>query len=141
MNICKWCNNQVSDDKTVWYRRNLLLGYSFCSTRCATQWKQSENDSNQNKSKDISTEDFQIQQEERRLLREQQDIENIETAQKIMVIVQKLFRYWKIVIPFYVFAFTTFVFLLDVKHTLMIIIVFLLPILAATWAYFTAPKS
>lgn len=141
MNICKWCNNQVSDDKTVWYRRNLLLGYSFCSTRCATQWKQSENDSNQNKSKDISTEDFQIQQEERRLLREQQDIENIETAQKIMVIVQKLFRYWKIVIPFYVFAFTTFVLLLDVKHTLIIIIVFLLPILAATWAYFTAPKS
>lgn len=141
MNICRWCNDQVSDDKTVWYRRNLVLGYSFCSTRCATQWKQSENDSNQNKSNEISTEDFQIQQEERRLLREKQDSENIETALKIMAIVRKLSRHWKVVVPLYVIAFAVLVVFLDPKHSIMIIIAFLLPVIAIVWAYFTAPKS
>lgn len=45
MNICKWCNAKVADHDTVWYRRNLVLGYSFCSNKCATQWKNSNQES------------------------------------------------------------------------------------------------
>lgn len=142
MNICKWCNNQVSDEKTVWYRRNLLLGYSFCSTKCATHWKQSSNAFSQSDSKspEASVEDLIKQKEERRLIREQQDLENKEAAQKIMVIVSKLSRYWKIVIPSYVIAFAASVFVLDPKHTIIIFIAFALPIIAIIWAFFTAPK-
>lgn len=144
MNICKWCNCQVSDDKTVWYRRNLVLGYSFCSKKCATQWKQSNNYSNESISKSTETtslEDLQIQKEERRLIREQQDLQNIETAQKIMAIVRKLSRYWKIVVLLYVIAFAVSVLFLDSKHTIIIVIAFFLPFLALIWAYFTVPKS
>jgi hypothetical protein len=143
MNICKWCNSQVSDEKTVWYRRNLVLGYSFCSTKCATQWKQSNNESNSSdlKSPETSIEDLKMQKEEKRLIREQQDQENIEAAQKIMAIVGKLSQHWKIVVPLYVIAFAALVLMLDQKHTIVIVIAFSLPIIAVIWAYFTVPKS
>ena len=143
MNICKWCNNQVSDEKTVWYRRNLVLGFSFCSTKCATQWKQSEYSSNQSDSKspETSVEDLKMKKEDRRLMREQQDLENIERAEKIMAIVRQLSRHWKIVVSLYLIAFAASVLLLDAKHTIIIVITFFLPIIAVVWAYFTAPKS
>ena len=143
MNICKWCNNEVSDEKTVWYRRNLLLGYSFCSTKCATHWKQSSSAFSQSDSKspETSVEDLKKQKEERRLISEQQDLENKEAAQKIMAIVSKLSHRWKIVIPLYVIAFAASVLLLDPKHTIIIFIAFVLPIIAIIWAFFTAPKS
>lgn len=39
MNTCAWCNKSVDDHKTIWIRKNLLVGYPFCSNKCSTQWK------------------------------------------------------------------------------------------------------
>lgn len=39
MNTCAWCNKSVDDHKTIWIRKNLLIGYPFCSNKCASQWK------------------------------------------------------------------------------------------------------
>ncbi|OCB75549.1 hypothetical protein B0A79_23845 [Flavobacterium piscis] len=76
-----------------------------------------------------------------RLIREQQYIQNIEAAQKIMAIVRELFRHWKIVVPLYIIAFAALVLLLDPKHIIIIVIAFSLPIIAIIWAYFMAPKN
>lgn len=48
MNTCAWCNKSVNDDKTIWVRKNLLLGYPFCSNKCSNQW-QSNKDNEQTK--------------------------------------------------------------------------------------------
>ena len=44
MNTCAWCNKSVDDHKTIWVRKNLLIGYPFCSNRCSAQWTQSKTD-------------------------------------------------------------------------------------------------
>lgn len=171
MNICKWCNCQVSDERTVWYRRNLVLGFSFCSTKCATEWKSSIEDSkskpndnslnlpneqsyNENfdygnvitKPKNVN--DFKSELRYQEKLQNQlkgkqhaNDISDQESAEKIMTVVRKLSQYWKIVVPLYIVAFAFAIFLLDQKHSIMIVIAFLLPVIAIIWAYFTAPKS
>lgn len=51
MNTCVWCNSSVADDKTIWVRKNLLIGYPFCSNRCSSQWKENKN-ANSNESKE-----------------------------------------------------------------------------------------
>lgn len=45
MDTCAWCNKSVADDKTIWVRKNLLIGYPFCSNRCKTEWKNSKEES------------------------------------------------------------------------------------------------
>lgn len=146
MNTCKWCNATVSDHRTVWVRKNLVLGYSFCSTRCAAQWKEAkerdDSSSNETSKNDMpSIEDLRYQQEERRLLREQQDMENKETAIKTMALVKKLAPYWKIIVPIYLLAFIATLFLLDPIYAVLTVIAFVAPIGGVIWAYFTAPKN
>jgi endogenous inhibitor of DNA gyrase (YacG/DUF329 family) len=43
MNTCAWCNKSVDDHKTIWVRKNLVIGYPFCSNRCKTDWVNSKN--------------------------------------------------------------------------------------------------
>lgn len=43
MNTCAWCNKSVDDHKTIWIRKNLLIGYPFCSNKCSTEWKNNKN--------------------------------------------------------------------------------------------------
>lgn len=45
MNTCAWCNRLVEDHKTIWIRKNLLIGYPFCSNKCSSSWKQNKEDS------------------------------------------------------------------------------------------------
>ena len=54
MNTCAWCNTSVADDKTIWIRKNLLIGYPFCSNRCSAQWKDNKKD-NSNESMKVIT--------------------------------------------------------------------------------------
>ncbi|MEN2400606.1 hypothetical protein GKZ90_0012515 [Flavobacterium sp. MC2016-06] len=143
MNICKWCNAKVADHDTVWYRRNLVLGYSFCSNKCATQWKNSDQESlsNNGNSRDSKAiEELQYEREERKLRKEQNELENIETARKIMVIIRKLIPHWKIIIPLLIVILAV-VFYLNTMGGQILSYIYLLLIIGAIWACFTEPKE
>jgi len=51
MNTCAWCNRSVDDHKTIWIRKNLLIGYPFCSNKCSSSWKKTKNDEQTQESK------------------------------------------------------------------------------------------
>ena len=51
MNICTWCNTSVADDKTIWIRKNLVIGYPFCSNKCSAQWKNNKDNVSKSNSK------------------------------------------------------------------------------------------
>ncbi|ABQ03948.1 hypothetical protein [Flavobacterium johnsoniae] len=143
MNICKWCNTKVADSDTVWYRRNLVLGYSFCSNKCATQWKNSNqeftnNGNNSNGSKTI--EELQYEREEKKLRQEKNEQENIETARKTMALIRKLTPHWKIIIPTLIVILSV-VFYLNPMGGQILSYIYLLLIIGAFWAYFTEPKE
>ena len=143
MNICKWCNTKVADSDTVWYRRNLVLGYSFCSNKCATQWKNSNQEftNNGNNSNDSKTiEELQYEREEKKLRQEKNEQENIETARKTMAIIRKLAPYWKIIIPTLIVILSV-VFYLNPMGGQILSYIYLLLIVGALWAYFTEPKE
>lgn len=53
MNTCAWCNTSVADDKTIWIRKNLLIGYPFCSNKCSAQWKNNKVNASSNNAKSI----------------------------------------------------------------------------------------
>lgn len=44
MNTCVWCNRSIDDQKTIWIRKNLIIGYPFCSNKCSSSWKQNKKD-------------------------------------------------------------------------------------------------
>lgn len=143
MNICKWCNAKVADSDTVWYRRNLVLGYSFCSNKCATQWKNNNqeftnggNNSNGNK----TVEELQYEREEKKLRQEKNEQENIETARKTMDLIRKLAAHWKIIIPTLIVILSV-VFYLNPMGGQILSYIYLLLIIGALWAYFTEPKE
>lgn len=146
MNICKWCNAKVADENTVWYRRNLLLGYSFCSTRCATYWKQSNNtsierindNSPENNSKSIV--ELAYDQQQKKMLQEKHDKENIEAAIRIMALIRKVMPYWKIIIASSLIILATIFYLNPIYGQIMIYI-YILFIAGIIWAYLTEPKN
>nr|WP_315240219.1 hypothetical protein [uncultured Flavobacterium sp.] len=145
MNICKWCNVKVSDENTVWYRKNLVFGYSFCSRKCATQWKDnkdsnvsSHNNNLENNSK--SLEEMRNEQEQRKLLNEKHKQENIETARKTMIIIRKLIPYWKIVIPLIIIILIV-AFYLNPMYGQILLYIYILLVAGSIWAYFTESKN
>lgn len=143
MNICKWCNAKVADSDTVWHRRNLVLGYSFCSNKCATQWKNSSqeftnNGNNSNVAKTV--EELQYEREEKKLRQEKNEQENIETARKSMALIRKLAPHWKIIIPTMIVILSV-VFYLNPMGGQILSYVYLLLIIGALWAYFTEPRE
>jgi magnesium-transporting ATPase (P-type) len=144
MNICKWCNTKVADHDTVWYRRNLVLGFSFCSNKCATQWKnsnsESSNNSNENNSSAKTLEELQYERDQRKLLQEQNEHENIETAKKIMALIRKLSPHWKIIIPLLIVVLSV-IFFLNTMGGQIISYIYILLIIGSIWAYFTEPKK
>lgn len=142
MNICKWCNIKVTDENTVWYRRNLVLGYSFCSTKCATKWKESNHNTKNNESISTSSkyEDLAYESEQRNLLQEKNDKESIEIARKTMIVIKRLIPHWKIVIPLLVLVLAV-VFYLNEMYGQILLYVYILLVAGAIWAYFTAPKD
>lgn len=165
MNICKWCNAKVSDHNTVWYRRNLVLGYSFCSNKCATQWKNSNQESKtspQDSPNNSASESFEygnfttkpkhindfndelksIQGLQNQLTGQNQnnDISDQESAKKIMTFVRKLLPHWKIIIPVLITALCV-VFYLDKMGGQVLSYVYIILFIGAVWAYFTEPKQ
>jgi endogenous inhibitor of DNA gyrase (YacG/DUF329 family) len=56
MNTCAWCNTLVDDGKTIWIRKNLLIGYPFCSRKCSTQWTSNKVNVSNNTTNDNSRE-------------------------------------------------------------------------------------
>ncbi|WDF57561.1 hypothetical protein PQ462_12625 [Flavobacterium sp. KACC 22758] len=143
MNICKWCNAKVADSDTVWYRRNFVLGYSFCSNKCATQWKNSNQEftNNRNNSNVAKTvEELQYEHEENKLRQEKDEQENIETARKTMALIRKLAPHWKIIIPTLIVILSV-VFYLNPMGGQILSYIYLLLIIGALWAYFTEPKE
>lgn len=145
MNICKWCNTKVTDHDTVWYRRNLVLGYSFCSNKCATQWKNNNQESSINNNENNPTvgktfEELQYEREQKKLLQEQNEHENIETAKKIMILMRKLVPYWKIIIPVLIVILSV-IFYLNTMGGQIVSYIYILLIIGSIWAYFTEPKK
>lgn len=144
MNTCAWCNTSVVDDKTIWIRKNILIGHSFCSRKCATQWKDNKDsntssDNNNVKSNSKSIEEIAYEQEERKLLQEKHELENTETARKIMVIIRKLSPYWKIIIPIIIVVFLG-VYYLNEMYGQILLYIYTLLVAGSIWAYFTEPK-
>lgn len=145
MNICKWCNTKVTDHDTVWYRRNLVLGYSFCSNKCATQWKNNNQESSINTNENNPTvgktfEELQYEREQKKLRQEQNEHENIETAKKIMILIRKLVPYWKIIIPVLIVILSV-IFYLNTMGGQIVSYIYILLIIGSIWAYFTEPKK
>ena len=144
MNICKWCNKKVADHDTVWYRKNLILGYSFCSNRCATQWKNSNQESATNDANNFSNaktlEELQFEKEERKFRKQQNENENIETARRVMVMIRKLANHWKIIIPLLI-VILAIVFYLDAMGGQILSYIYILLVIGAIWAYFNEPKE
>lgn len=59
MNTCAWCNKSVNDDKTIWVRKNLLVGYPFCSNKCSNQWQSNkDNEQTQNDHSNDSNDNY-----------------------------------------------------------------------------------
>lgn len=145
MNICKWCNAKVADHDTVWYRRNLVLGYSFCSNKCATKWKNSNqeslsNNSENNPSGGKTFEELQYERNQKKLRQEQNEQDNVETAKKAMVLIRKLVPHWKIIIPVLIVILSV-VFYLNTMGGQILSYIYILLIIGAIWAYFTEPKE
>lgn len=145
MNICKWCNAKVADHDTVWYRRNLVLGYSFCSNKCATQWKNSNQESSSNTSENNPSggktfEELQYERDQKKLRQEQNEQDNVETAKKTMVLIRKLAPHWKIIIPMLIVILSV-VFYLNTMGGQILSYIYILLIIGAIWAYFTEPKE
>jgi len=170
MNICKWCNAKVADHDTVWYRRNLVLGYSFCSNRCATQWKNANQDSksktndisNNSDNEDSANENFEygnftakpkkiddfsnelksIQSLQNQLTGQTQNNDNSdqESAKKIMFIIRKLLPHWKIIVPALIIILAVS-FYLNNTYGQILSYIYILLIAGIIWAYFTEPKE
>ncbi|TDX11324.1 hypothetical protein EDB96_2109 [Flavobacterium sp. S87F.05.LMB.W.Kidney.N] len=169
MNICKWCNKKVSDHDTVWYRRNLILGYSFCSNRCATQWKNSSQDSNSKSnnssksiSEDVSNQSFEygnftakkpkhikdysdelksIQSLQNQLSGKSYNNNNdVESAKKVMSIVRKLVPRWKVIVPILIGLLAVAFYLNTIYGQILSYIIITL-IASAIWAYFTERRD
>lgn len=145
MNVCKWCNTKVADHNTVWYRRNLVLGYSFCSNKCATQWKNSNQESTSNINENNPSvgktfEELQYEREQKKLRQEQNEHENIETARKTMVIIRKLIPHWKIIIPG-LLVLLGVVFYLNTMGGQILSYIYILLVVGIIWAYFTEHKG
>ena len=168
MNICKWCNKKVSDHDTVWYRRNLILGYSFCSTRCATQWKNANqdsksktNDSSNSANEDAANENFEygnfttkskkidnfseelksIQSLQNQLTGQNHnnDSSDEESAKKIMFIARKLLPRWKIILLVLIVILSV-VFYLNTMFGQVLAYICITLFIGVVWAYFTEPK-
>lgn len=145
MNICKWCNAKVADHNTVWYRRNLVLGYSFCSNKCATQWKNSNQESlsensENNPSGGKTFEELQYERDQKKLSQEQNEQDNVEMAKKTMVLIRKLAPHWKIIIPVLIVILSV-VFYLNTMGGQILSYIYILLIIGVIWAYFTEPKD
>ncbi|WP_149208007.1 hypothetical protein [Flavobacterium johnsoniae] len=170
MNICKWCNAKVADSDTVWYRRNLVLGYSFCSNKCATQWKNSNqdsqskaNDSSHNLPSDVSSNEnfdfgsfitkpkenndlnaelksIQALQKQLRGQKANDNISDQENAKKIMSIVRKLLPHWKIIVSILI-GILAVAFYLNTMYGQILSYILIVLIIGLVWAYFTEPKE
>jgi hypothetical protein len=156
----------VSDHDTVWYRRNLILGYSFCSNRCATQWKQTNLESKPNNSNNSSNEDspngnfeygnFTTKPKQNNDFNaELNSIQNIqnhlrgqkqnnnsdqESAKKIMFVVRKILPHWKIILPITI-VILSLVFYLNTMFGQILSYLYVVLIIGAIWAYFTEAKD
>ena len=141
MNICKWCNAKVADHDTVWYRRNLVLGYSFCSNKCATQWKNSNQvASNDGNSNNKTVDDLRYEREEKIFRQEKNELENIETARKTMTLIRKVLPHWKIIIPALI-VLLVIAFFLNKMCGQILLYIYILLILGIVWAFYTEPKE
>lgn len=169
MNICKWCNKKVSDHETVWYRRNLILGYSFCSTKCATQWKSADqdsksktNDSSNSTNEDVPNESIDygnFTSKSKKIDNFSEEVKSIqslqnqltahshnndksdeENAKKIMFIVRKLLPQWKIIISALIVILAV-LFYLNTMYGQILSYILITLLIGVIWAYFNDPKE
>lgn len=149
MNTCAWCNRSVADDKTIWVRKNLVIGYPFCSNKCSTQWKSSKEDDkavssnnsrNTNESNSKSIDELLYEREQKKLLQEKNEQEDIEKARKTMIVVRKILPHWKIIIPSVTVIIGALYFINSMLCMILLYIIAIL-IAGAFWAYFNEPKN